>query len=728
MLELFRKYQRILFIFVTVIIIVTFSLFGSYKTLGQMEKRKEIVVGHAIDGSKLKYFEIKQLGALLGAEPPSTGVFGQDLLKTGVAERLAASFDEGLKPDWRARLDRLKRCRFYVHPAAPFLSAEQIWNKLAPGALEEIHHLQGMEEVNSEFFAGWARLFWLQEKCPPELVKRILLYHQNQYHLPNDPRILSEDFSLCSFRSAQEWFGANFTDLACQMILNGAIEAEAKGFQATVAEAEADLMQRFSFKGANLDLVLRSLGVRKSDAVQLWQRVLVFLRYFHATGQAVLVDDLPYRQLADFAGQSAVIDVFQLPKELQFHSLDDFLVFEIYSRLACSPFDFASLPFELLSPETVAKNAPELVATKFQINCAQIDLAAIQARLSMREVWDWQMEPAHWEAINAAFPEMASISGKNRFQILEKLDPERRAHIDDWSRRQMVESHPEWIEQEWAAAQFQERDAVFYENGDIDGLSIQNGAVFRGWIDGFGVQDPQAVESLKSFREGQTIWRIADVQKKNEKSVLSLADAKAKGRIRIDSYLEDQYLFLRCQTPSLFQDSHGDWKPFGEVKEVVIRQVFAPLFRWIDSETGCVDGTKPLSFYASHRFCGLMKMVRLSMQANTAAGPSGLWPIEKSERTIARTSSEDWIMKQPFILKTGEWSDVYVPPNGEIVFFFVKDRAQIDGPILDQIQHGKETLSSDAQCYLADQLIANALKKQAIVFPLKTTTEKNDDL
>ena len=119
MLEFFRKYQRYLFIFVTVIIIVTFSLFGSYKTFGQTDGRKEIVVGRAIDGSKLKYFEIKQLAALLGAESGQTGVIRDQFLKTGVADQLAQAFFEPLKADWQSRLDRAKRCRFYVHPAAP---------------------------------------------------------------------------------------------------------------------------------------------------------------------------------------------------------------------------------------------------------------------------------------------------------------------------------------------------------------------------------------------------------------------------------------------------------------------------------------------------------------------------------------------------------------------------------------------------------------------------------
>lgn len=728
MLELFRKYQRILFIFVTVVIIVTFSLFGSYKTLGQTGKRKEIVVGRAIDGSDLKYFDIKQLGAILGAESAAAGVIGQDLLKTGVAERLAVSFSDRLQPDWQARLDRLKRWRFYVHPSAPFLNAEQIWNQLAPGAVDELHLLQQMEEAGPDFFVAWSRLFSLQERCPSELIRRILLYHQNQYHIPNDPRILSDDFSLCGFRSAQEWFGANFIDLISQLIINGAIGAESKGFIATPAEAEADLVRRFSSKNANLDMVLRTIGVRKTEAVRLWQRTLLFLRYFQTVGRSVLVDDLPYRQMAQYAGESAVIDVFQLPAELQLHCLDDFLSFEIYARLACAPFEPGSLPSTLLSAEAVAKNAPELVYDSFQINAARIDLSAIQSHVPLKDVWDWQIQPDHWESLQSAFPEMIQTPGKTPFQVLEKLDPDLRSRIDGWARRMIVESHPEWVEQEWTAAESKPCDVAFFENGDIDGIAIHQTADFRSLIDRASGQDSAAIESLKAYREGQTIWRIDSIQKKTEKSVLSLADAKAKRRIPIESFLEERYRTVREETPALFQNDKGDWLPFGEIRELAIRQIFASVFRSIDRAMGIIDEMQPLSFYASRRFYGFMNDSLAKIQADPQMEPGGLWPIVKERRTVARTSSRDWIMTQPFHVKTGEWSDVYASLNGEILFFYVSGRTQIPTPIFDQIRAGQETLASDVKCYLADRLIADAIKKQAIVFPVASPIENNDDL
>ena len=202
-----------------------------------------------------------------------------------------------------------------------------------------------------------------------------------------------------------------FIDLIAQFILNGAIMAEEKGFAATKAEAEADLTRRFASKQHSLDLVLRSIGVQKNEAVQLWQRVVVFSRYFQTLGQAALLDDLAYRRFSDFAHETALIDVYELPKELQMKSLDDFLSFEIYKRLACTPCDLLDLPQAFLSPDEVESKAPELIYTKYRLKCAQIDLKTIQSRLSMREVWSWQMEPLSLGNAEKDFPEITDQAG-----------------------------------------------------------------------------------------------------------------------------------------------------------------------------------------------------------------------------------------------------------------------------------------------------------------------------
>lgn len=319
----------------------------------------------------------------------------------------------------------------------------------------------------------------------------------------------------------------------------------------------------------------------------------------------------------------------------------------------------------------------------------------------MREVWDWQI--GHFEEIKNIFSELAAISG-SPFQILENLDVVRRAAIDEWSRKQITASHPEWIEEELAGAEMKDETILIFSNDEIDGLPIQNVASLKDLI-------AKNDDSLKHFRDGNSIWCFSEIRQLTGPAVCTLSEAKKMDRIKVDLYLEEQYHLLRDISPSLFVDEKGDFKPYSDVKETVFRLSFA----MENKDLPC------------HRLQKYMQQERNLLMAQSES-KNGLWSIEKSEQKIQRNSSEDWLMKQAFILKTGEWSDVYVPPNGDIVFFFVKERTMVPAPILEQIQLGKETLAAEAQCLLTDQLIETVLKKQAIVIPLSFEKEKNDDL
>ena len=270
-------------------------------------------------------------------------------------------------------------------------------------------------------------------------------------------------------------------------------------------------------------------------------------------------------------------------------------------------------------------------------------------------------------------------------------------------------------------------DVLIFANGDIDGLSIDQVNDFQLLLDRAAAADLLALESLKTYREKNLIWRICEISLVSKQSVISLADAKKKGRIKIDSFLEEEYYLVRDQTPSLYQNEGGEYKPFSEVKETLVLQIFAPLFRAIDRTIH--EHESSLVFYIQHRFDPLMHEALTSLkEGRDLTKQNGLWPIEHSERTITRTSSEDWIMKQPFILNPNQWSDVYVPHDGDIVFFFMKEHSVAPSEVLEQIQQGKQTLAKDVQCLMAQQLLEIALKRQSIILPLSIEQEKDDAL
>lgn len=79
--------------------------------------------------------------------------------------------------------------------------------------------------------------------------------------------------------------------------------------------------------------------------------------------------------------------------------------------------------------------------------------------------------------------------------------------------------------------------------------------------------------------------------------------------------------------------------------------------------------------------------------------------------------------EQAFLLVPNEWSPIQVPADGQIVFFYLQEKKQDESPILEQLAFGKETLSADAQRFLAERLLETTIKKQAIVIPLQREIE-----
>src|SRR5579872_5828245 len=127
MLEFFRKYQRYFFLVITVVVIASFSFFGTYSTFGGETERRDYVVGRAVDGSPMMLSEIQKLSRFISTDredslqgrgvPPNfcnNGVIRYDFLKVKLADLLVAEYFEALKGDFDARLDKAKRFRPYA--------------------------------------------------------------------------------------------------------------------------------------------------------------------------------------------------------------------------------------------------------------------------------------------------------------------------------------------------------------------------------------------------------------------------------------------------------------------------------------------------------------------------------------------------------------------------------------------------------------------------------------
>lgn len=325
MLDFFRKHQRIFFVFIAIVTVVSFSFFGTYQAMnfGSSHEVRDREIGKAIDGSSVSEQEVKAFARFIssgledfsearkeGVPNLSSGsIVYKDFIKTGLAEMLAGAYFEELKGDLEERLKRVRLYRPYSHPQVPFLSAAGVWQHFIPELSE---HLLALKEKSAkpslEVFSLLCQLYADQAAFPADQMKHILLSQKQQFSwISQDPQLQEGSLSLFGFQSVEQWFGPRFLELTGQFILNASILAEQKGYRVSKDEAYANLLQNtvlgmrtlsnkndITFEQAStyMQHELRSLGIDDIQAIEMWRKVLLFRRLFEEEGESVFLDSL----------------------------------------------------------------------------------------------------------------------------------------------------------------------------------------------------------------------------------------------------------------------------------------------------------------------------------------------------------------------------------------------------------------------------------------------------
>ncbi len=258
MLEFFRKYQKYFFLVITIVIIISFSFFGTYSAF-TTKMGHEIPVFTAVDGQVVSRSDLDEMAVFLGTDAQdklmfggawgpnffNNGVIAKDFLDTGLAEILVESYAEDLRPDLQPRLDKEKRFVLYTHPQGKFVSVENAWRYVAPEMKQQYEKL--MKQTNPlapEAFEARVNLFLGEKKFPPPLLRQVLQYQQRQFSwMMPDENLDRMDLSLFGYHTVEDWFGPRFIRLVSQFIINAAKIAEQKGYVVTKEETLADLMQ-----------------------------------------------------------------------------------------------------------------------------------------------------------------------------------------------------------------------------------------------------------------------------------------------------------------------------------------------------------------------------------------------------------------------------------------------------------------------------------------------------
>jgi hypothetical protein len=727
MLEFFRKFQKVFFLAVTVVLIISFFFFGIFSTLTPGAEQEDRSIGKAVDGSDIQSLAMGRLVRFLssdadeGLEPGSSpnflndGVMRKDFLETGLGILLAGSYFEELKEDLQTRLARAKTYRSYAHPEAPFLSVQAIWDQFRPDLSRALSALKGQLEVSPDTFTYLTELYLEQKKLSPEVVRRILMYQMGQYSsIRADRSVQHQDFSIFGYHNLREWFGEKWIEKAAEFVWNSALVAEEKGFAVTEEEAKADLLLRLEEASqkrpqmqSSLQTQVQRLGMTEKEALETWQKVMLFRRYMNSVGETVLLDHVLSKDLADYAQQIVLADVYSLPEALTLKTADDFFALQYYLDTAMTPEkDRLSLPTSYRAVEEVAKKAPQFVETLFTAEVSRISRGELALGAALKDVLQWQF--AHWDLLCAEFPAL-TISAQTRSEraaALEKLEPALRAEADDWVRFRILEDHPEWIEEAFKAARSSEQTFSF-SAGRVNTHYVQDPSEFLQMLDLAALGEEKAAQYLSSYSDGGTaLYRISQVKKTKPLQIRTLASMKQDGTLKkvLDRHLEQQYPKIREKHSAEFKTKSGDWKPFAEAKEQIGWVVYADVCRALETKEKL---NKPSSAqYIQARLAYPMRSALKEMR-DAQAEPQVLpqFQLVRQEKKLERTIEPDALHREAFTLEPQQWSSVHFSGNGQISFFYVKEKNIPSESGQGPTAASKAMLSNEAMHMLAKRII-----------------------
>lgn len=764
MLDFFRKYQRYFFSVIAVVIIISFSFFGTYSTLG-VDSVRESVAFTAIDGTEVKRSELDDMVAFLSTDAEdklvwggvwgpnflNDGVFKRDFFQTNLAPILAEAYKGEIEPDLLTRLDKEKRYTPYTHPQAKFISVEQAWNNFAPAIKYDYDRLrQANKPLDPEMFQARVRLYMNERRFPSPYVRQVLRYQERENNwVTPDPNLDRMDFSVFGYHTTEDWFGPRFIRIMAEFVINAAKVAESKGYKVTNAEVMADLMRnsetsyRYNSRNPNLGVAngsdyfneqLRRLGMDEGRAIKTWKQVLLFRRLFDDVGNAMLVDPLSLQQFNAYSKESVEGDMYRLPKSARIGSFEDLQRLETYlnavAKKGSNPLD---IPQTYLSVEEVSKQHPELVQKRYLLDVSQVNKNALQAKVSIKETWGWETEDKNWDLLKKQFPDIGIKKGQTREERLadlDSLDDQTRAKVDAFARLAIIESHPEWLLKALDEATPQKMDiGMKTKGGSSPFVGVDNREQLIKWL------DEGSETNLNQFTgDNKNYYRVHVLEKSPNWEILTYAEANKEGvldQLR-DKDLEAYYLKIRDNDPSKFQKDDKSWKPLSMVRDLVAEQYYAPVLKAIQTDDAAANPHKSQSLNtndlsASMRFAAYARAVKKQLgEANAKKEQfvkasderselNNQWKLEQSDFKGSRGDEKQAAIDPAlFDLQANQWSEIHSYPNGDVYFMLVKSKGINTAEAEQKIALLQEALGNDAQQHYMKKLTKEFVDKGVI--------------
>lgn len=807
MLDFFRRHQKYFYAVITVVIVISFSFFGTYGTLTSERSNRDVVAFTAVDGTNVSRSDLEEMvlfistdsedkqlfGGAWGPNFLNNGVVRNDLLATGLAGELVASYPELLGDELVTRLQKEKKFTPYSHPQAKFLSVESAWSYFAPQIKEQFDLLRRADNpLDQQAVAARIALYLEARKLPPSLLRQMMLYQERQYGwLAHDPVLERQDLALFGYYTLQDWFGSRFLHVAAEFIINSAKVAESRGYVVTKEEALASLWNsaqqsyKENSKNPNLGVTsveeyfreqLRRLGIEANKAVKLWQQVLLFRRLFSDGGASAFVDPLLAKQLVGYGREQERGEAYHLLEPLRLKDFRSLQQFEMYldtiaQRTAQDKISL-TLPKVFIPADELTKKAPEFVQKRYLVDVAHIDKRLLQARVSLKDTWAWEVEDANWKALQKQFPELGIKSGANsaeRYALLDSLDTVTRERVDAFARTAQVDSHPDWVDEMLASAPVERQIlSVRLKGGRPPLPGVDKREEFMALLDAAPIEGAEvsaealsataatAAAGLEQFSgDNKNYYRIAVVDRSPSWETLTFAEAKSYDVINplLDTQLEVYYKKVRETKEKEYKRDDGSWKFFAEVKDKVAEDYFSKVLKAIKddyalSQSDAKDKVELTpdraaslrlypyvrAVYQQQRQGGEAELQlnsdkkaaddRISMLSLPAYQPldkqwtieTQAWQMERSRPAAGSGGAAAIDPAHAFSLAIGEWSKVFDPPNGDLSFFHVTDKGSPEdlAAVVTQTLATQRLLGDEAQRILMLDVIALIDAKKAL--------------
>lgn len=673
MIKFIQKYQKFFYIAITVVIVISFSFFG---TSGVVEgpSMPTQVAFTALDGTKVTRGELEKMTLFLESDLQdkriyaftnlspnflNDGVIQKDLLETGLAEILIQDYADLFKGELEAKLGREKAFKPYKHPKVPFVSADMVWSYVVPNLKKNFTALQeATNPLDADSLQARVNLYLAERQFPGPHLSQLLQKQQGQHEwLEKDENLPYRDLSLFGYHRLDDWFGSKFTRLAAAFIYNAALEAEKKGYVVSQEEAWADLVKNAGVtydelveakalgtlsKSDYIQNQLRQMGMDSAEATKIWQKVLLFRRLFHDIANAQLIEPETLSPVNAWATESVVGEMYRLPQSLHFSDLLTLAEFESYM-------DAVSTKNELipqLNPRPIAegvKNHPELVQKRYQVAIKEADLKALEARISLRETMDWETDPVHFNQLKKEFADLGIVEGATveaRLAALDNLPDTMRHKVDSFARAAIVAAKQDWVKQ--ALEQSDDTSmtlAVRLKGGKDPLVGVKERKELIDKLDRAPLNEP-----IRVTGEGK-VYEIVVIDRSPNFEWLTFAEARESG------------VFAQ------------------ETREAAELRL-APRLQEISKAAG---KTLIPDLAASLRFAAWAEQVKKNPALSVKGEDQFKW--EKKEEKITRYANSGG-KEELFTLQPGEWSPLLTPPNGDLTLFFVKERkAEVD-PLL----------------------------------------------